>query len=135
MSVQTIMEQEVYGTVGPKGTRNKSRNSYRHGHESTQVVLGGQKVSMSKPRMRSMEGHDIPHETLIQFQSEDPLTQLVLNRLIAGVSTRSYDKTLDTTTDTTPVKGVSKCSVSRKFIQATEKKMEEFLSRSLSNKY
>lgn len=134
-AIQTLMEQEVNDTVGPKGARNKSRNAYRHGHESTQVVLGGQKISMDKPRMRSIEGHDIPLDTLKKFQSEDPLTQSVLNRLLAGVSTRSYNSTLDTNIDAAPAKGVSKSSVSRKFIQITKKQMEEFLSRSLSNKY
>ena len=133
-TIQMMMEQEVTDTVGPKGARNKSRSSYRHGHESTQVVLGGQKISMDKPRMRSIEGHDIPLDTLKRFQNEDPLTQSVLNRLLAGVSTRSYNSTLDTNIDATPVRGVSKSSVSRKFIQITKKQVEEFLSRSLSNK-
>lgn len=133
-TIRMMMEKEVDDTVGPKGARNKSRNAYRHGHESTQIVIGGQKVTIDKPRMRSIQGHDISLVTLKQFQNQDPLTQAILNRLLAGVSTRAYRDTLDTNTDIAPAKGVSKSSISRKFIQITQNQINEFLSRPLSDK-
>jgi hypothetical protein len=47
------------------------------------VVLGGQKVSTTRPRVRSNEGGEFPLETLGWFQREDCLNQAVLARLLS----------------------------------------------------
>lgn len=99
------------------------------------VVLGGQKVSTTRPRVRSNEGGEFPLETLNWFQREDYLNQAVLARLLSGVSCRKYKQTLDTNTDSNPTSCISKSEVSRRFIAGMQTVMDEFFSRSLDGNY
>ena len=53
-----LLEEELVALVGPKGKHNSERTANRHGSRSGQVVLGGRKVSVSRPRARSREGRE-----------------------------------------------------------------------------
>jgi len=97
--LRQMLELDVTELVGEKGKHNKSRAAYRHGSENTKVVLGGEKLSIQKPRVRSLEGGELSLSTLALFQDEEPLSHAVLSRLLCGVSTRKYEKTLDISTD------------------------------------
>jgi len=56
-----IMEAEVEEVVGPKGKHNPDRTARRHGHEDGLVTLGGRRVAVSRPRMRSADDeHELP---------------------------------------------------------------------------
>ena len=73
-----MLELDVTELTGEKGKHNKSRTSYRHGSESTKVVLGGEKRSVQKPRVRSLSGAELRLPTLSIFQDEEPLSRAVL---------------------------------------------------------
>ena len=51
-----LMEEEVEGVVGPKGKWNSERDAVRHGHEDGEVTLGGRRVAVKRPRVRSADG-------------------------------------------------------------------------------
>jgi len=51
-----LMEEEVDDVVGPKGKHNAERTAVRHGHESGEVTLGGRRVGVQRPRVRSADG-------------------------------------------------------------------------------
>ena len=97
--LRQMLELDVTELVGEKGKHNKNRAAYRHGSENTKVVLGGEKLSIQKPRVRYLEGGELSLSTLALFQDEEPLSRAVLSRLLCGVSTRKYEKTLDISTD------------------------------------
>src|SRR5437763_12109218 len=89
-----MMEEEVDDVVGPKGKWNRERTAVRHGHEDGEVTLGGRRVEVSRPRMRSADGeHEVPLETYEHFGDRDPMSGVVLERILAGVSTRRYRRT------------------------------------------
>jgi putative transposase len=44
-----LLEEEVVEIVGPKG----KRIAVRHGHEVGEVTLGGRRVAVDRPRVRS----------------------------------------------------------------------------------
>ncbi len=51
-----LMEEEVEEVVGPKGKWNVERDAVRHGHEDGEVTLGGRRVAIKRPRVRSADG-------------------------------------------------------------------------------
>ncbi len=49
-----LLEEEVDEVVGPKGKHDPGRAAVRHGHESGEVTLGGRRVQVERPRVRSV---------------------------------------------------------------------------------
>jgi transposase-like protein len=83
------MELEVDEVVGPKAKHNPDRSASRHGHENGSMTLGGRRVAVRRPRVRSADGkHELPVATYEYFADRDPLTRAVMDRMLAGVSTR-----------------------------------------------
>ncbi len=62
--VHELMEVEVTEVVGPKGRHNPDRVAKRHGHEDGSMTLGGRRVPVRRPRMRTADDeHELPVET------------------------------------------------------------------------
>jgi len=51
-----LLEEEVEDVVGPKGRHDAERSALRHGHESGEVTLGGRRVVVERPRVRTAMG-------------------------------------------------------------------------------
>src|SRR3954463_9652103 len=89
--VHELMEAEVTEVVGPKGKHDGDRVAKRHGHEDGSMTLGGRRVPVSRPRVRTADDeHELPVRTYEHFPVRDPLTRAVMDRMLAGVSTRRY---------------------------------------------
>ena len=89
-----LLEEEVDAVVGPKGKHDPERRAVRHGHESGQVTLGGRRVQVERPRLRSADGErELRLRTYQHFADRDPLSRLVLEQMLAGVSTRRFERT------------------------------------------
>ena len=85
------MELEVAEVVGAKGKHNPERTAKRHGHEDGSMTLGGRRVPVRRPRIRTADDrHELPVETYEFFADRDPLTRAVMDRMLAGVSTRKF---------------------------------------------
>ena len=131
--VRQLLEADVTVQAGPKGTHNPDRTAYRHGTGKTPVVMGGQKARIQRPRVRSKEGVELQLPTLSAFQNEDPLNQVLLSRLLSGVSTRKYARTLDEPVEDAAC--ISKSEASRRFASAMEAQMDEFFKRRIEGSY
>ena len=89
-----LMEAEVEEVVGPKGRHICDRTAVRHGHESGEVTLGGRRVPVSRPRARAVDsGGELELGTYKHFAARDQLADVMLERMLAGVSTRRYART------------------------------------------
>src|SRR5215218_994911 len=89
--VHELMELEVDEVVGPKGKHNPDRVAKRHSHEDGSMTLGGRRVPVRRPRVRTADDeHELPVRTYEHFADRDPLTRAVMDRMLAGVSTRRY---------------------------------------------
>src|SRR2546425_3686499 len=53
--VHELMELEIDQVVGPKGKHNPERAAKRHGHEDGSMTLGGRRVAVRRPRIRSAD--------------------------------------------------------------------------------
>jgi hypothetical protein len=73
--VHELMEAEVTEIVGAQGKHNPQRTAKRHGHERGSMTLGGRRVEVSRPRMRTADDErELPVETYEYFADRDPLT-------------------------------------------------------------
>ncbi|MGI6625562.1 MAG: IS256 family transposase [Limnochordia bacterium] len=133
--MRMMFEEDVTMYAGPKGKHGtEERVGYRHGSDQTTVVMGGKKIHVERPRVRAADGSgELSLPSLGQFQSEDPLNDAIMARLLAGVSTRKYASTIEG--DTKGAVCTSKSEVSRRFIKEMDKMMEEFFTRPLCDDY
>jgi hypothetical protein len=92
-ALAAMMEADRVALCGPKGVPDAARRAVRGGHTASQVVLGGQRVAVRRPRVRSrLEGE----QALPSYQwaaSAEPLEAATLAAIAAGVSTRRYAST------------------------------------------
>lgn len=66
--VHELMELEVDEVVGPKGKWNPDRAAKRHGHEDGSMTLGGRRVKVNRPRVRTVnDEHELPVATFEYF--------------------------------------------------------------------
>jgi transposase-like protein len=130
------MELEVDEVVGPKGKHNASRSAKRHGHEDGSMTLGGRRVQVRRPRIRSADDRrELPVETYEYFADRDPLTRAVMDRMLAGVSTRRFARVGEPVgTDVeAESSSTSKTSVSEMFVERTQAALEELMGRRLDD--
>jgi putative transposase len=84
-----LMEKEVTEVVGPKGRHDPGRGAVRHGHRRGEVTLGGRRVGVQRPRVRTANANSELELSVYQhFADRDPLSRIVLERMLAGVSRR-----------------------------------------------
>jgi putative transposase len=131
-----MLEEEVDEVVGPKGKHDPDRTAVRHGHEDGEVTLGGRRVQVQRPRVRSADGEsEVELSTYRHFAERDPLQRLVLEQMLAGVSTRRFQRTRE------PVgvdveateRSTSKSAISRDFVSRTKENLIGLMSRSLAD--
>jgi hypothetical protein len=107
----------------------------RHGSEPGQVTLGGRRVRVRRPRVRTTDGTgELPVPTYQAFTSTELLGQLALERMLAKLSTRRYPAGLEPvgTGVASTASGTSKSAISRRFIARTEHALAELLAQDLS---
>jgi putative transposase len=134
--VRQLMEAEVDEVVGPKGKHNPDRTANRHGHERGSMTLGGRRVQVSRPRIRTADDErELPVGTYEYFADRDPLTVVVMNRMLAGVSTRKYAGVGEPVGEEVEreSRSTSKSTISELFIERTRTALEELMSRSLAD--
>ena len=131
-----LLEEEVEHVVGPRGKHDFDRSAVRHGRESGEVTLGGRRVQVERPRVRTADGsREVRLATYEHFADRDLLSRVVLERMLAGVSTRRYARTQEpvgTGVETT-ARSTSKSSVSRAFVERTRVALDELMARRLDD--
>src|SRR3954468_21571043 len=131
-----LMEAEVEEVVGPKGRHDPGRAAVRHGHESGEVTLGGRRVPVRRPRARTVDGsEEVRLQTYEHFASRDALARVVMERMLASVSTRRYARTGEPVGSEVEAKerSTSKSSVSRTFVERPRRSLGELMSRRLDD--
>jgi transposase-like protein len=131
-----LMEEEVDEVVGPKGRHDRDRAAVRHGHEDGSVTLGGRRVPVKRPRARSADGtEEVTLATYAHFADRDALTGVVLERMLAGVSTRRYARTQEPVGEEVEQasRSTSKSAVSRTFVARTSERLEGLMARRLDD--
>ena len=134
--LRALLEAEVDQVVGLKGKHNPERTAVRHGHEDGEVTLGGRRVAVERPRVRTADGEaEVRLQTYEHFTDRDQLEGVVLERMLSGVSTRKYRRVQEPVGE--PVeegaRSTSKSAVSRTFVQRTRDLLWKLMNRPLAD--
>ncbi|MEI6538252.1 MAG: transposase, partial [Planctomycetota bacterium] len=125
-----LLQDNVLTLCGAKSERVLNRTVSRHGSQEGYVILGGQKVAIRRPRVRSAEGEECELDVYSKLQSEHAMPHAALTRMVRGVSCRDYAAVVETARAGF---GVKKSSVSKHFIKASSKQLAEFDERRFDN--
>jgi putative transposase len=131
--MQTMFEEEVAALCGPRYEHQDGDAAYRWGRQAGVVVYGGQKISVTKPRVRR-GGKEIPLRTYESLQAEDPLDERALEQMTVGVSTRKYGRSVESPEPQAKRSSVSRSAVSRRFVAMSEAQLEKALSVPLGDR-
>jgi len=130
MRVQELLDQEVTALAGERYARKESSlRGRRHGSNPGTVGLAGQRVPIRVPRVRGVTGGEIPLRSYGAFHRDREANDLLLNRVLYGISCRNYEAAAESIPGAI---GLSSSTVSRSFIQASSTKLRELQERDLS---
>lgn len=118
----TMLEEDRTAICGPRYAHEPDRAASRAGHVRGEVVLGGRKVAIERPRVRTAAG-EVPLPTFQTMAATDPLDRRVVEQMLVGVATRQYARSLEPLADVES-HGTSKSAVSRRFVAKTRAQLE-----------
>jgi len=126
-----MMEQDRTALCGPAWKPAVDRSGRRAGSTESPITLGGRRIIVRRPRVRTEGGEELVLPSYEAAADEDPLDQHTLETLAAGVSTRRYRGTLERLPAQRKERATSKSAVSRRFVALTEKQLSEWLAQPL----
>jgi len=130
-ALDEVLEQDRERLCGPAYRKGSPDDPQRWGGAEGRLVMGGQRVVVRKPRVRH-QGQEVALPSWEEFAAEDPLDERAFEQLVLGVSMRGYEQSLEPLPEQLQPHGASKSAVSRRFVGATKRKLDEWLQRDLS---
>jgi transposase-like protein len=123
-----LLEQEVEELCGRPFERKRDALYHRGGSEGSSLVYDGAKYPFNRPRVRSNDG-EVPLKSLAKLRDQDLMDEDISGRVIRGITTRNYDEVIS---GYSRKLGVSKSSISRAFVRASKKDLEDINTADLS---
>ncbi len=130
-AVMELLERERAALCGLRYRHNRARSAFRGGHAAGSLVLGGRRVAIRRPRVRSKDGRELRLPSWAAWSARDPLTRRAMEQMLLGVSTRRYARSLETLPPELKQRAIGRSAVSRRFVTHTEGKLTQMLSQSL----
>lgn len=128
MLAETILYMEREEMTGPDyHPIDPSRRKWAS--EQGSVFIGGHKVKVNRPRFRGPDG-EMRLKSYGALQDPAQFSDELLAKALRGLSGRKYRETV---LETAEGFGISPSSVSRRLVQATARKIKEFMERDLSS--
>src|SRR6266540_3349857 len=95
-----LVDAEVTDVAGSKGRHDNERAAYRHGTEDGKVTLGGRRIPVRRPRVRTVADADgvereVRLESYDTFASVDLLAEHMVAPMLAALSGRRYASALE----------------------------------------
>jgi transposase-like protein len=125
--VAQVLAEEVSSLCGPSHERKAADEleCYRAGNAPGQVLWAGHREEILRPRVRRRKNADaseeVPLQTYQAAQDRTALEQQILTALACGVSGREQKRL-----QPEAGRGMSKSAVSRLWIEASQKQLDEF---------
>src|SRR5262245_54900782 len=130
-ALDELFREEAVALAGPKGQHQPARTHHHWGTAATELTFGGRRVHVRRPRVRGRHGGEALLPSVLRFRDRDPLTARMMQQLLAGVSTRQYEASLEARPNGRRVRGSSKSAVSRHIVRRTGERLREQLTRRL----
>jgi transposase-like protein len=130
-TIQAVLELSAEQAAGGPRQQGKPRGSDVgwYGRQAGTVMLGDRKLTVERPRLRrkgSGVGKEVEIPAYAAMQDQPRLGARMLDILMRGVSTRQYRAVIPEMAGTV---GVSKSSVSRRTVEASEAEVTKILER------
>ena len=132
MALDELLEQDRTVLCGERYKHLPGRSAGRAGTADGELTLGGRRVSVRRPRVRTGAGKELELPTWRHFSNEDPLSRRAVEQMVVGVSTRKYRRSLEDVPAPLKTRGASKSAVSRRFVAATKARLDEWAASDLS---
>lgn len=124
---EDLMDEEVNELCGERYRRDHSRGATRYGSQCGSIVIAGRKVRVEKPRVRLADGGgEVELESYGRLKRGNAMNEAVLESMVRGVSSRDYAGVVSASCAGF---GITKSSVSRRFMKASAKKLKELCER------
>ena len=130
-ALDAVFRDEAVALAGPKGRQQAARTHHHWGTTATELTFGGRRVHVRRPRVRGTTGGEATLPSVAVFRGRDPLTARMMQQLLAGVSTRQYEASLEARPEEWRTRGSSKSAVSRTVVQRTRQRLQAQLTRRL----
>src|SRR3989442_640901 len=130
-ALDELFREEAVALAGPKGRHHPQRTHHHWGTAATELTFGGRRVQGRRPRVRRTAGGEATLPSVATFRDRDPLTARMMQQLLAGVSMRHYEGSLEARPSGRPTRGSSKSAVSRAVVRRTRQRLQEYLARRL----
>lgn len=119
-------DREVTRLCGDRYRHGKVNQ--RWGSQNGSIILANQRIALEVPRVRGKDGKEVRLQTYEDFQNPALFDRTVFVEGIKKVSQRDYEKGVSKLANSF---GFRKSSVSKRWIKATAKKIEDLQKRSL----
>ena len=130
--LEAMLEEDRVAVCGPRYAHPPERRASRAGHAPSEVVLGGRKVALRRPRVRHA-GQEVALPTFRAFAADDPLNRRVVEQMLVGVATRQYGRSLEPLGPDVRTRGTSKSAVSRRFVAQTQAQLDAWRATPLAD--
>ena len=127
-----MLEEDRTAICGPRYAHEPDRAASRAGRVPSEIVLGGRKVVIPRPRVRTVDG-EVPLPTFQTMAATDPLDRRVVEQMLVGVATRQYARSLEPLGPEVTSRGTSKSAVSRRFVARTRAQLETWQAAPLEH--
>jgi len=131
--VEAMLEEDRVRVCGPKHARAPGREVVRGGTVDGELVLGGRRVAVRRPRARRVDGGEVQLPTYETLRAADPLHERAVEQMLVGVATRKYARSLEALPATVATRGTSKSAVSRRFVARTRAELDAWAKRPLGD--
>src|SRR4030088_3492303 len=128
-----MMEADAEVACGPRHSR--SGRGHRWGRTAGKIGFHAGKVAIERPRVRGLNGKELPLENWEQAVNEDWLRPGAMNPTLITVSTRKFRRAVRLPEGDVPApagSGVSKSAASRHFVALSAARMKEWMTSDLS---
>ncbi len=129
-AVEDVLQDEVQTLAGRRYAREDGApHLVRWGRQRGSVYLADQKLPILVPRVRNRQaGLEVPLQSYQQLQQPRAADEGMLRRLLYGLSCRDYSTAAEAVPEAF---GLSRSSVSRRYIRATARKLQALQERRL----
>lgn len=127
-ALSEMFEEDVRAICGERYQHDQGRRAYRWSSTGGEISVGGQRMSVKRPRVRNKYNQEMTLPTYEIMRQRDLLEERVLRQIVNGVSSRRYGKTLEV-----PItgRGTSKSTVSRRWTGKVTEEVSKVMSRRL----
>ena len=129
--IRAVIENEVQQRVGPRYQPDAESRCVRWGQQSGYVVFGGQKVSVTRPRVRTREGAEVALDSYARLQQDGRRQRAVREGIVAGLTSRNYRRAVESVI---AGYGIEKSSVSRQFVAASAAQLKKLCEKKLDER-